>query len=52
MTGSYLFNYESYYNTDLGLVPCLALSPPCIPFPLLAPIIYGFKMAERVKSYL
>ena len=53
MTGSYLFNYESYYNglmTDWGLVPRLALSPPCIPFPLLPPIIYGFKMAERLKK--
>ena len=40
MTGCYLFNYESYYNglmTDWGLVPRLALSPPCIAFSLLAP---------------
>ena len=35
MTGSYLFNYESYYNglmTDWGLVPRLALSPPFFTF--------------------
>ncbi len=35
MTGSYLFNYESYYNglmTDWGLAPRLALSPPFFTF--------------------
>ena len=35
MTGSYLFNYESYYNglmPDWGLVHCLVLGPPCIAF--------------------
>ena len=40
MTRTYLFNYESYYNglmTDWGLAPRLGLSPPCIPFLLLAP---------------
>ena len=37
MTGSYLFNYESYYNTDWGLVPRLALRPPCIAFSITSP---------------